>query len=102
MSVARGGATADRAAALGVVADGRVAVAATGAADLELHDRPLDQAFAGPGQEREVDRGGVAAHAAGALGALQALAVQLGQAVDEAVQPLRGGVVLAVPLAVGG
>ena len=74
-------------------------------ADLYLdHHPPLPVHQIGGEEGIEPQDGGcgVTAHPAGIAGAGQIRTMQLWQAVDEASEPLRGGVLLAVPLPVEG
>ncbi len=75
-------------------------VAAFGRADFEFGGGALDHARADERQQREIDGGRVAADAAGVMRAAQLIARDFGQPVDEAIQPLRGGMGFAVPAGV--
>ena len=86
---------------LGMMRRLRELVAALARADLHFADERRVGAVEAGGVERphrQVGGGGVAADAAHVGGRAQPLAVELGQAVDEAVEPRRRRVLLAVPL----
>ncbi len=91
---------ADRAGTNRMVRPGVGFCAAFGRADFEFGGGALDHTGAGERQQREVDRRRVAADAAGVVRAAQLLARDFGQPVDEAIQPLRGGMGFAVPAGV--
>ena len=88
------------AAALRVVATGVAFCAAFRRPHLDLQDDwlgSIQQAGFDQRQQRQDPGSGVAAHPADVAGLAQLLAVQLGQPVDEALEPFRGRVLAAVP-----